>query len=120
MAISILTNVGASYDAIPASKGLGFGIMNFNGVTQAILTILVNKVGTGVQSWQLWITDMDGVSNGFELGRIDDAAVAADNRWLSITINDVDITGNKIYRLRCKSTVAADDPVLYSCDVAFR
>lgn len=114
-----LTNIGASYDAIALSKGLGFGVLNFTGVTQAILVLFVNKIGTGTQSWQLWVTDMDGVSNGFELGRIDDAGAAGD-KWLSTTINNVNLTGNKIYRLRAKSTVAADDPVMYSAEVAFR
>ena len=54
----VLTNVGAAYDSTAGSKGLGLGLVDFSGVTQVRVVLFVNKVGSGVQSWQLWnVTD---------------------------------------------------------------
>lgn len=106
-----LTNVGSAYDSIAASKGLGMQRVDFTGATQVIFDVLVNKVGTGTQSWQLWNS-----TDATQIGVIDDAAAAADNRFLTATFN-VNLSGAKIVRVRAKSTVAADDPVFYGASV---
>lgn len=101
-----LTNVGTTYDAISVSKGLGCGLIDFTGVTTVRMDLKVSKVGTGTQSWQLW-NDTDGT----QIGVIDDAGAAGD-KTLSQTFN-VALSGVKLCRIRCKSTVSADDPILY-------
>jgi hypothetical protein len=106
-----LTNVGSSYDAIPAAKGLGFADIDLTGVTQIVFRVRWNKVGTGTISWQLW-SDTDST----EIARIDDAAAAGDNKSLAVTAN-VSKTGVHSVRVRCKSTVATDDPVFYGASV---
>ena len=109
-----LTNVGAAYDAIAASRGLGLQRVDFTGATQVVFDLMVNKVGTGTQSWQLW-----NVTDGTEIGVIADAAAAGDNRMLTATFT-VNLTGEKLVRVRAKSTVASDDPVYYSGSVLLR
>lgn len=113
-----LTNVGTSYDAIPASQGLGIGLFDFTGVTQVNFVVRVNKIGTGVQSWQLWATDLDGVSNGLEVGVLPDSG-AAGIKTLSATFAST-LTGQKLIRVRCKSTVAGDDPIFFGTTVLVR
>lgn len=108
-----LTNVGSAYDSIAASKGLGLFRVNFTGLTQLVLDVFVNKIGTGTQSWQLW-----NVTDGTQIGVIDDAGPAGD-KVLNATFN-VSLTGEKLVRLRAKSTVAADDPVFYDYSVLGR
>lgn len=105
-----LTNVGTTYDAISVSKGLGCGLIDFTGVTTARMDLKVSKVGTGTQSWQLW-----NETDGAEIGVIADSGGAGD-KVLSQTFN-VSLTGVKFCRIRCKSTVAADDPILYGASV---
>lgn len=105
-----LTNVGTVYDGIGASKGLGLGIVNFTGALQVRFVLSVSKVGTGTQSWQLW-----NQTDGTEIGVIADAAAAAE-RTLDATFN-VALTGEKIVRVRCKSTVGADDPILFGAAI---
>lgn len=105
-----LTNVGTSYDATAVSRGLGFRTINMTGVTQIILEIRVNKIGTGTQSWQVW-NDTDGA----EIGVIPDAG-ATGEKWLSATFN-VALAGTKRLRVRAKSTVSTDDPILYGADM---
>ena len=105
-----LTNVGSAYDAIPASKGLGIQDVDFTGVTQVVFRVFVNKIGTGTQSWQLW-----NVTDGAQVAVIDDAGVAGD-KTLSVTQN-VALSGVKTLRVRAKSTVAGDDPVVYGTSV---
>ena len=102
-----LTNVGSAYDAIMASQGLGWGVVDFTGVTQVRMALRVQKIGTGTQSWQLW-----NQTDGTQIGVIDDAG-AAGIKTLDQTFN-VALTGEKIVRIRCKSTVATDDPI-YLC-----
>jgi hypothetical protein len=109
-----LTNVGSAYDAIAASKELGLQRIDFTGATQVVFDVFVNKIGTGTQSWQLW-----NVTDNAQIGVIDDAAVAADNRLLTATFN-VALTGEKVVRVRAKSTIAADDPVFYGCSVLLK
>lgn len=104
----VLTNVGAAYDTIAPAKGLGFAEVDFTGVTRVDFTVNVNKVGTGTQSWQLW-----NVTDGAQLAVIDDAAAAGDNKVLTVGVTSNLPTGVKRIRVRAKSTIAADDPVLY-------
>ena len=106
-----LTNVGSSYDAIAASRGLGIQDINFTGIAQVVFRVRVNKVGSGTQSWQLW-----NETDGAEIARIDDATGAGDNKSLFTTVN-VSLTGIKTVRVRAKSTVAGDDPVFYGASV---
>lgn len=108
-----LTNVGTTYDFIAASQGLGLGRIDFTGATQVKFDVLVNKVGTGIQSWQLW-----NITDNAQIGVIDDAG-AAGTKTLSATFN-VSLTGEKLVRIRAKSTVGADDPVYYGGSVLVR
>src|SRR5262245_39914532 len=109
-----LTNVGSTYDAIAASQNLAFGVIQSAGITSVLLGLRVNKVGTGTQSWQLW-NDTDGG----EVAVIN-AAGAVGLKYLQAT--NVFPTplgpGLKIARIRCKSTVAADDPIFYSAFIS--
>lgn len=105
-----LTNVGSAYDSIGASKGLGLGIVNFTGATQVRFVLSVSKVGTGTQSWQLW-----NQTDRTQIGVIDDAGAAGD-KFLDQTFA-VNLIGEKIVRVRAKSTVAADDPILYGAAI---
>lgn len=104
--MEVLTNVGTTYDTIAAAKGMGWGLIDFTGVTQIRMSLFVNKVGSGTQSWQLW-----NHTDGSEIGVIADSGAAGD-KTLDQTFS-VSLTGEKIVRIRCKSTVAADDPVFY-------
>lgn len=104
-----LTNVGASYDAIAASKGLDAGLVDMTGATQVIAAVYVSKLGSGTQSWQLW-----NHTDGTELGVITDSGAAGD-KLLQQTFNiPTPLTGFKYLRWRCKSTVGTDDPIFYS------
>jgi hypothetical protein len=104
-----LTNVGTAYDAIPASKELGFGLLNFTGITSVRFDVHVNKIGTGTQSWQLY-----NIDDAAEIAVINDNG-AAGEKFLTTTVNVTAFnwTGIKRVRFRAKSTVAADDPVLF-------
>lgn len=99
-----LTNVGTTYDFTAASQGLGIGILDFTGFTKIRMVLKVQKVGTGVQSWQLW-----NETDGTQIGAIDDSG-AAGVKTLDQTF-DVNLSGEKLVRIRCKSTVAGDDPL---------
>lgn len=108
-----LTNVGAAYDAITASKGLGFVAMDITGITRLTWRVRYNKIGTGTLSWQLW-----NETDSQELGVFDDAAAAGDNKQQDIVVTPAQpLTGGvKLLRGRVKSTVATDDPLFYgSC-----
>ena len=105
-----LTNVGSTYDAISASQGLGLIRIDFTGVTQLKLDVRVNKIGTGTQSWQLW-SDTDGS----QIGVIDDAG-AAGVKTLSATFA-VALSGEKVVRVRAKSSVGTDDPIFLGASV---
>lgn len=108
-----LLNVGASYDAIAASKGLGFAEIDFTGVTSVVFRVRYNKVAAGAStiSWQLW-NDTDSA----QIGVIDDATAAGDNKSLTATLS-VALVGVKQVRVRCKSTVGGDDPVFYGASI---
>lgn len=107
---NVLTNVGAAYDAVPNAKGLGVAVVDFTGYTSIDFRVFVSKVGTGIQSWQLW-----NVTDGTQLAVIDDpAASAAGDKLLTTTAAIlVPILGKKLVRVRAKSSIAADDPVFY-------
>lgn len=115
-ALVTLTNVGATYDAITASQGLGVALIQTAGITQVIFGVKVQKVGTGTQSWQLW-----NETDGTEVAVIDDAG-AATTKTLSTTVNfDPALgAGMKTIRVRAKSTVAADDPVYFGGTISIR
>jgi hypothetical protein len=108
----LLTNVGSTYDAIPAAKGLGFQDIDFTDVTQLTFRCRWNKVGTGTLSWQLW-----NETDGSELAVITDAAAAGDNKTGSMTVAP-GLTGVKTVRVRVKSTVATDDPTYYGASIS--
>ena len=100
----VLTNVGTTYDATTASRGLGIATLDFTGVTQLVFRVRVNKVGTGVQSWQLWNeTDLT------EIALLTDAG-AAGVKTLKTTVS-VALVGVKDVCVRVRSTVGSDDPV---------
>ena len=102
-----LTNVGSTYDATDASRGLGFAVIDFTGLTSIVLDASVNKIGTGTISWQVW-----NETDGAELFRVDDAG-AAGVKTFSQTFTGPFPAGVKKIRIRCKSTVATDDPVWF-------
>lgn len=106
-----LTNVGAAYDSIGASKGLGFVRVDMTNVTSILFVVRVNKVGTGTQDWQLW-----NETDGTQVGVISDAGAAGDKE-LSTTISGLNLSGVKQLRVRAKSSVAADDPVYYGASI---
>jgi hypothetical protein len=106
-----LTNVGTAYDGIPASQGLGILLVDFTGVTQIVFAVRVNKIGTGTQSWQLW-----NETDGAEVGVLTDAG-ATGTKTLGPSTFGTALTGQKMLRVRAKSTVAADDPVFFGATV---
>jgi hypothetical protein len=100
--VSTLTNVGTNPVVIGVAKA------DLTNVTKAELTVHVNKVGTGTQSWQLW-NETDGV----EVVRIQDAAGTGAK---TLTTGEVNIaahnwSGMKVLFLRAFSSVGADDPI---------
>lgn len=109
---AILTNIGASYDTTAIAKGLGIAEIDFTGATEIVFTVRVNKIGTGTQSWQLW-----NQTDGSQIGVIDDAAAAGDNKQLTTTITTGIPTGVKMARIRAKSTASTDDPVYYGASL---
>lgn len=113
-ALVTLTNVGATFDATAASKGLGFAVLDFTNATAVDFTVHANKIGTGTQSWQLW-----NETDGQQIAVIDDASAAGDNKVLTTTAA-VALSGLKKVRVRARSSVAADDPVYYGASVVLR
>jgi hypothetical protein len=111
---TVLTNVGAAYDATGPSKGLGFARLDAAGVSGVEFSVYYSKVGTGVLSWQLW-DDTGAV----EVARIDEAAgEPAGDKLKTATRSFVPLPpGSRALRVRVKSTVAADDPVYYGASV---
>lgn len=105
-----LTNVGASYDAIDASQGLGIGLINFTGIAQILFEVRVKKIGTGAQRWQLW-----NETDAAEIGVIIDSG-AATVKTLGATF-PVNLSGVKRIRVRALSSVAADDPIFFGAAV---
>ena len=104
----VLTNVGTSYDTIAPAKGLGIALVDFSQTNTIYFQVFVNKIGTGTQSWQLY-----NVTDAAEIGVINDAGTTGD-KVLSATITTGIPSGEKLVRIRAKSTTAGDDPVYYS------
>jgi len=106
-------NVGATYDAVSASQGLGFVRVQTAGITGFEFTVRVNKIGTGTQSWQLW-----NETDAAEITVINDAG-ATGIKLLSIqhTFPSALLPGFKTVRVRAKSTTANDDPVYFGACV---
>lgn len=97
-----LTNIGATPVVVGLAKA------DFTNVTKVELTVRVNKIGTGTQSWQLW-----NETDGIEVVRIQDAAGTGEK---TLTTGEVNIdaqnwSGMKLLFLRAFSSVAADDPI---------
>lgn len=107
-AYMVLTNVGTSYDAIAPAKGLGMALIDFSNMNTIYFQVFCNKVGTGTQSWQLY-----NVTDSAEIGVINDAGTTGD-KVLSLSITTGIPSGEKLVRIRAKSTTAGDDPVYYS------
>lgn len=112
-----IANIGAGYDAISASKGLGFVAVDVTGVTRLEIRIRYNKIGTGTLTWQLW-NDTDLT----ELGTFVDAAAAGDNKTATIVVTPASPLngGVKQIRPRVQSTAATDDPVYYGACLFLR
>ena len=102
-----VTNVGTAYDAVNQSNGLGIALIDFSNINTLYWQVYVNKIGTGTQSWQLY-----NVTDAAEIAVLDDAG-AAGNKLLTATITTGIPTGEKLIRIRAKSTVNTDDPVYY-------
>jgi hypothetical protein len=84
------------------------------GISGVEFVVRYNKVGTGTISWQLW----DDTTSA-EVGVIDDAAAAGDNKQGLVNITPASplSPGLHTLRVRCKSTVATDDPVYYGASL---
>jgi len=105
--LATLTNVGASYDAVNVSRGLGIVEIDFTNVSRIDWGVFVNKVGTGTQDWQLW-----NLTDSAELGVLSDSG-ATGAKELTGAITSGIPTGIKRVRIRARSSVATDDPVYY-------
>lgn len=110
----VLSNVGAAYDAITASRGLGMVELHLTGAAGLAVTVSVSKAGTGVQDWQLW-----NATDGVELGVVSDAGPVGDKTLRFLVLAPLP-AGVKLLRLRVRSSVAADDPVYYGACVILR
>jgi hypothetical protein len=107
-----LTNIGTTYDATSAAQGLGIGRIQCAGINGMEFTVFVNKIGNGTQSWQLW-----NETDGAETTVIDDTG-ATGAKFLSVqrSFPTPLAAGFKTFRVRAKSTTAADDPIFFgSC-----
>jgi hypothetical protein len=107
----VVTNVGAAYDAVAPSQGLGLVAVDFTGVTSLFFLVRVNKVGTGTQSWQLW-----NETDAAEIAVLTDAG-ATGAKLLQTTVAAGLPSGVKLLRVRAKSTTATDDPIYFGATV---
>lgn len=109
-----LTNVGASYDAVNVSRGLGRFTFDFTGITEIRVDVSTIHVGTGSLTWQLW-----NETDAAEVGTIADANNTGwHTRSATFTTNLP--TGIKTLRLRVLSSVAADDPIYGGAAILLR
>lgn len=107
-----LTNVGSTYDFVPAARGLGIGLFDFRGVAAIRFVVYVQRLGTGIQSWQLW-----NETNQIEICRIDDNDIVSPAvRYLDQTF-PVNIDGIKLVRVRAKSSISGDDPIFFGSTI---
>lgn len=112
-----LTNVGTTYDAITAAKGLGIGRRDFRGFDRLTLDVWHNKIGTGTITYQVFnVTDNGPLldAGGAEVLVADTGA--AGERVLSATFT-INRNDTRLLRVRVKSTVGTDDPVYYGASV---
>jgi hypothetical protein len=109
-----LTNIGASYDATAASRGLPALRLECGGINALEFGVRWNKIGVGTLSWQLW-----DETAGSEVTVINDS-VAGDNKAqvATRTFSPPAPRGVRTLRVRGKSTTAADDPVFYGASCA--
>jgi hypothetical protein len=107
----VCTNIGATFDATNPARGLGFVELDMTGIASIVFTIMVNKIGTGTQEWQLW-----NDTNGAQIGLIQDAG-SAGNKTLTATFSGLALLGVKRVRVRGRSTVSTDDPVYYGASL---
>ena len=110
-----LTNVGAAYDNNIDSQSLPFFYIQKAGITRLDIELRVRKIGTGTQDWQLW-NDTDGTAaigpGALTTGSLSDAGGAADRTLnASRTFGSPLAPGVVKLRMRCQSSVAADDPL---------
>jgi hypothetical protein len=106
-----LTNVGTSYDAIAAARGLGIGRRDFRGYNRLTLDVHHTKVGTGTVTYQVY-NETDAAplldASGTEVLVSDSGSAGTRVLSATFTVNRSDV---KLLRLRVKSTVAGDDPI---------
>jgi len=105
--LAVLTNVGTTFDAVNASRGLGMVLVDTNGLTAIEWHLQVNKIGSGTQNWQLW-----NDTAGSEIALIQDTG-GSGNKTLTTTVTSGLPTGIVRLRVRARSTVSTDDPVYY-------
>lgn len=110
-----LENVGIAYDTTMASQGLGMVGLQTAGVTGFEFAVRVNKVGTGVQSWQLW-----NETDGQEIAVINDSGATGIKVLSTARALGPLPSAIKLIRIRAKSTVASDDPVFLGASLLIR
>jgi len=100
--VTTLTNIGTNPVVI------GIAEADFTNVRRVKLTVRVNKIGTGTQTWQLW-----NETNSAALATIADAGGTGDKTLATaeIDISGSGLSGMKLLFLRAFSSVGADDPV---------
>jgi hypothetical protein len=105
-----LTNIGTTFDAIPATKGLGILAVQTNGITQADWRGFYQRTGSGTITWDLF-NQTDTTS----LVQANDDGVAGTDKSITVTFTPAQPLGAgiKLIRPRVKSTTAADDITFY-------
>lgn len=105
-----LANVGTTFKVIAVLRLQTAGIVGFE------FGCFVSKVGTGVQSWQLW-----DQTNSQQVAVFDDAGAAGDHVLGPITqaVTSMPV-GVRTLALRVRSTVANDDPIHYGSSLRIR
>jgi len=110
---TVLTNIGSAYDTGNPGRGLGWARLEQAGITGIELRVRVNKVGTGVQDWQLW-----NETSAAEILVLSDADVAGLRELVgSVSYPNPLPAGRYSLRVRARSSVAADDPVYFGSNL---
>lgn len=99
----VLTNVGTTFDAIDASRGLGRIEADWKAYSTLVLDVSTKHVGTGALTWELW-----NETDSQAIGTVADANSTVWHTRRGTFLNVP--TGIKVLRLRVRSTVATDDP----------
>lgn len=111
-----LTNVGAAYDSTVPSQGLGIAKIDLTNYSHVDFYVMVNKVGAGTQSWQLW----DDTFNT-QIAVINDSGAAGVKSLSSLNNVIPALSKNLItVRVRAQSTTATDDPVFLGATARFQ